>query len=91
MAEKPPPRGTLYISREVLQYDKWMQNQTITAAMQQMNKYKYLDGFLKPSVVRHGDFSLVLADTKLIPIIATFIGIPGIARSPIIQEIYVKS
>jgi hypothetical protein len=91
MAEQPPPRGTLYIAKEVLQFDKWMQDQVISAAMQQMNKYKYFDGFLKPSTVRHGDFSLLLADARLIPIIATFIGIPGRSRSPIIQELYVKT
>jgi len=91
MAEKPPPRGTLFIAKEVLQYDKWITDQAISAAMIVINKYEVLDGFLKPSPVRQGDFSLVLATHKIQPIVAAFIGIPGRSKAPIIQELFVAS
>lgn len=89
MAEIPPRPGVLYIAHEVLQYEKWITDQAISAAMILMKKYKYLDGFLKPSPVRQGDFSLILADFKLEPVIASFIGIPGRSKSPIIEELFV--
>ena len=91
MAEIPPKVGTLYIAHEVLQYEKWIADQAIHAAKLLMNKYKWLDGFLKPSPVRQGDFSLILADFKLQPVIASFIGIPGRGKSPIIEELFVAS
>lgn len=91
MAEQPPPLGTLFIAKEVLQYDKWMVDVALKAADMQMRKYKYLHGFLKPSTVRQGDFSLILADFKLQPVVATFIGIPGRSRAPIVQELFVGS
>lgn len=83
--------GTLFIAKEVLGYEKWMVDAVISASMAQLNKYKPLHGFLKPSTVRLGDFSLVLCDYKLSPTVATFIGIPGRARAPIIQELFVQS
>lgn len=81
--------GTLYISREVLQHDKWMVDAAITSAMSQLNKYMGLDGYLKSSPVRRGDFSLTIADHKVSPVVVTFIGIPGKARAPIVQEMFV--
>lgn len=89
MSDLPPPTGTLYIAKEVLQFDKWIYDQAIAAAMIQINKYKPFDGFLKPAPVRQGDFSLIIADAKLTPLIATFIGIPGRTKAPIVQEMYV--
>jgi len=89
MNEKPPPRGTLYIAKEVLQYDKWITDQAISAATILINKYENLDGFLKPSPVRQGDFSLILATHKITPIVAAFIGIPGRAKAPIIEELFI--
>ena len=91
MNEKPPPLGILYISQEVLQFDKWIQEQAISASMQQMKKYKYLDGLLRPSPVRLGDFSLLQANLKVSPVIASFIGIPGRLKAPIIEELFVAS
>ena len=91
MTEIPPPLGTLFIAKEVLQYEKWIQDQAILAAMQLIKKYKYLDGLLKPSLVRQGDFSLILADLKVSPVVACFIGIPGRAKAPIIEELFVAS
>lgn len=89
MAQELIRMGTLFIAKEVLQEEKWLIDQAISAAMAQMTKYKPLHGFLKPSGIRKGDFSLILADYKLTPAIATFIGIPGRTRSPIIEELYV--
>lgn len=91
MAEEILKLGTLYIAHEVLQHEKWIVDQAINASKSQLNKYKGLSGFLKPSPIRTGDFSLVLADYKLDPIVATFIGIPGRQRAAIVQELYVKS
>lgn len=85
------PLGTLYISNEVLMHDKWIVDQAISAAMSVVKKYKYLDAMLKPSKVRKGDFSLILADLKMSPTVAAFIGIPGRAKAPIIQELFVSS
>lgn len=89
MVEVPKKLGTLFVSQEVLQLDKWIIDQAISAAMTQLRKYERLHGFLKPSPVRKGDFSLVLGDYKVSPIVATFIGIPGRAKAPIIQELFV--
>lgn len=83
--------GTLYIAKEVLQNEKWMLDQVITASMLQMRKYLGLDGFLRPSKVRTGDFSLVIADYKVSPIVVNFIGIPGRSRTAIVQELFVKT
>ncbi|MBA7699120.1 hypothetical protein ES703_107806 [subsurface metagenome] len=91
MSEIPRPLGTLFIDRSVLLLDKWLTDQAIAAADIQMKKYKYLDGFLKPSPIRRGDFSFVLADHKVTPIVASFIGIPGIGKAAIIQELFVAS
>ncbi len=91
MNEIPPPLGTLYIAKEVFQFEKWLSDQAIAAANIQMKKYKVLDGFLKPSPVRQGDFSLVMAIHKVDPVVAAFIGIPGRAKAPIIQELFVAS
>ena len=91
MNQVPPPLGTLFISNEVLMLDKWLVDQAISAASMVIKKYKYLDGFLKPSPVRKGDFSLVLAEAKLSPTVAAFIGIPGRAKAPIVQELFVAS
>jgi len=81
--------GTLFISHEVLQQDKWLVEAAIGAAQIQMRKYKGLHGFLKPSPVRLGDFSLILATYKISPAVATWIGIPGKGKAPIIQELFV--
>lgn len=89
MAIEPTRMGTLWISKEVLQKEKWLIDQAISASMIQMKKYKGLHGFLKPSVIRLGDFSLVLCDYKLTPAVATFIGIPGRSRAPIVQELFI--
>jgi len=83
--------GTLYIAKEVLQFEPWLQEQAISAAMTQLKKYMGLDGFLRPSKVRKGDFSLVIADFKVTPIVVNFIGVPGRNRTSIMQELYVKS
>ena len=74
-----------------MQLDKWLSDQAISASMILIKKYKYLDGFLKPSPIRRGDFSLVLADFKLDPVVAGFIGIPGRSKAPIIQELFIAS
>lgn len=89
MPEKPPPIGTLYISREVLQYEKWMVDQAIQASMIIINKYKPFDGFLKPAPIRRGDFSLIIADVKFTPFVAVFIGIPGMQKAAIVEEMFV--
>jgi len=91
MADEIFRMGTLWIAKEVLQQEKWMVDAVISASMSQMSKYKPLHGFLKPAQPRSGDFSLMLCDYKLTPAIATFIGIPGRSRSPIIEELYVGS
>lgn len=83
--------GTLFISHEVLQHEKWLIDAAITAAQVQMRKYKGLHGFLKPSPIRKGDFSLILASYKMSPAVATWIGIPGRTKPPIIQELFVAS
>lgn len=83
--------GTLFISQEVLQQEKWLVDAAIQAAQLQMRKYKGLHGFLKPSPVRSGDFSLILGTYKTQPAVATWIGIPGRAKAPIIQELFVAS
>lgn len=90
MEEEILTLGTLYISHEVLQMDKWIRDQAISAAMIQMRKYLGLEGLLKPSKIRTGDFSLVMADLKVSPILVSFIGIPGRNRASIVQELYVK-
>lgn len=82
--------GTLFVAHECLQHDKWMLDQAISAALLQLNKYKGLDGFLLPSRVRKGDYSLLMAHYSPTPIVVTFLGIPGRAKAPIIQELYVK-
>lgn len=89
MPVTPEPVGILYVSVQVLQLEKWLVDQVISAAMIQMKKYKRLDGFLTPSPVRLGDFSLILAEHRLDPIIATFIGIPGRSKAAIIEELFV--
>ena len=91
MNQIPPPSGTLYIAKEVFHFDKWLFDQALAAANIQMKKYKTLDGFLKPSPVRLGDFSLIMAVHKIDPIVASFIGIPGRQKAPIIQELFVAS
>ena len=83
--------GTLFISQEVLQHEKWLVDAAIAAAQVQMRKYKGLDGFLKPSHARVGDFSLILAAHEIAPKVATWIGIPGRTKPPIIQELFVAS
>ena len=80
--------GRLFIAHEVLQNEKWIVDQVVSAAKSQLNKYKPLDGFLTPSSVRTGDFSLVLSNYKPSPIIVEFIGIPGRGRAAIIQELF---
>ena len=80
--------GTLYISREVLQYEKWMVDQVISGAMSMLSKYMGLDGFLKPSVGRKGDFSLTICDLKVSPVVVVFIGVPGRSRASIVQELF---
>lgn len=89
MAEKPPPMGTLYIAREVLQFDKWMVDQAIASAMTLLKKYQPFDAFLRPAPIRRGDFSLIIADVKLTPFVAVFIGIPGMQKASIVEEMYV--
>lgn len=89
MVEKPPPMGTLYIAREVLHFDKWMVDQAISASMILLKKYQPFDAFLRAAPVRKGDFSLIIADVKLTPFVAIFIGIPGIAKAPIVEEMFV--
>lgn len=89
MPTTPEPVGILFVSIQVLQLEKWLVDQVISASMMQMKKYKRLDGFLTPSPVRVGDFSLILAEHRLDPIIATFIGIPGMLKPPIIEELFV--
>lgn len=91
MASEEFKVGTLFISQEVLQHEKWLIDVAIQAAQVQMRKYKGLHGFLKPSPVRVGDFSLILATYKISPAVATWIGIPGRAKAPIIQELFVAS
>ena len=91
MNQIPPPKGTLFISKSVMQFDKWLTDQAIAAAEIQMKKYELLDGFLQPSPVRQGDFSLIQAVHKVDPVIASFIGIPGRQKAPIIQELFVAS
>jgi len=83
--------GTLFVSNEVLQQEDWLVKQAISAAIPLLNKYKGLDGLLKPSRIRKGDFSLVIAELKAEPIIVNFIGIPGKAKAPIVQELFVKT
>lgn len=89
MADEIFKMGTLFIAKEVLQYEKWMVDLAISAAMSQLAKYKGQDGFLQPSIVRKGDFSLILGPARISPTVVTFIGVPGRARSPIIQELFV--
>lgn len=89
MPETPLPSGTLYIARECLLLDDWMISQAITSAVSQMSKLKYLDAFMKPSIVRKGDFSLIQAEHKITPLVASFIGVPGKGKPSIIQELYV--
>lgn len=89
MTQAPEPVGTLFVSVRVLQLEKWLVDQAISAAMMQLKKYKRLDGFLTPSPVRLGDFSLILAEHKITPIIASFIGIPGRSKAAIIEELFV--
>ncbi len=91
MADEILKVGTLFISQNVLHLEKWMQDQVISAAITQLTKYKGLDGYLKTSPVRLGDFSLLLTTQKIRPTIATFIGIPGRLRSPIIEELFIAS
>lgn len=91
MAQQPFKIGTLYISHEVLQHEKWLTDQVISAAMSQLSKYKGQDGFLKPSTVRKGDYSLLLSEGRLSPTVAIWIGIPGKARAAIVQELFVVS
>lgn len=91
MADGVLKMGTLYISHEVMQHEKWMYDKAITASMAQLSKYMGLDGLLKPSLVRKGDYSLTILDLRVTPTIVTFIGVPGRTRSPIIQELYVKA
>lgn len=91
MADVVFKMGTLWISKEVLQVEKWMSDAAISAAMRQLSKYKPLHGFLSTAPPRSGDFSLILCDYKLSPAVATFIGIPGRARAPIVEELFVAS
>jgi len=91
MVEPFEKLGTLYIAHETMMFEKWMIDQAVSAALTQLKKYKGFDGFLKPSRVRSGDFSLTLARFRVEPFIVTFIGIPGRSKSPIIQELYIKS
>lgn len=90
MADGVLKMGTLYISHEVLQHEKWMADKAISASITQLSKYMGLDGLLKPSLVRKGDYSLTILDLRVTPTIVTFIGIPSRTRAPIIQELYVK-
>lgn len=83
--------GTLYLSREVLQFDKWLIDKAIAAAMAKLRKYIGMDGYLRPSESRKGDFSLILGFHKIEPFAAVFIGVPSRARDCIIQELYVRS
>ena len=91
MEEEVVTIGTLYIAKEVLQHEKWMQDQAISAANSQLTKYFGLDGFLKPSKVRLGDYSLVMADYNVKPVVVNFIGVPGRARASIVQELFVAT
>lgn len=83
--------GTLWISQAVLHRPKQESDAAISAAKQMMAKYKGLHGFLKTSPVRSGDFSLVLADYRITPAVAVFIGVPGRGKPPIIEELFVAT
>lgn len=89
MSEAPKYVGTLYISQQVLQHEKWLADQAIASATLLMRKYMGLDAILTPSPVRRGDFSLIIADLKVDPIVACFIGIPGRAKPAIVEELFV--
>lgn len=88
MADEIFKMGTLFISSDILHLDKWLQDQAISAAMSLLTKYKGQDGYLKSSSVRRGDFSLLLSRIRITPTMAAFIGIPGRAKSPIIEELF---
>jgi len=88
MAEEIFKLGTLYISSDILHLDKWLQDQIISAAMTLLTKYKGQDGYLKSTPVRRGDFALLLSRQRITPSMAAFIGIPGIAKPPIIEELF---
>jgi len=90
MADEIFKMGTLYISSDILHLDKWLQDQVIMAAMSLLTKYKGQDGYLKPSPVRLGDFSLLLSRQRITPAMAAFIGIPGRAKSPIVEELFLS-
>lgn len=89
MASEFDKLGTLYISQQVLQHEHWLIDQAISAAMIQMKKFRGHDGFLTPSKVRLGDYSLLMSRERINPVVATWIGIPGKAKAPIIQELFV--
>lgn len=91
MADEIFKMGTLYIGSDILHLDKWLQDQAISAATILLTKYKGQDGYLKSSTVRRGDFSLLLSRQKVTPTMAAFIGIPGIAKSPIVEELFLAS
>jgi len=81
--------GTLWIAKEVLQLPKWQQDKAISTSLIHLTKYKGLDGFLKPSPTRQGDFALIISNPKMPPVVAIFIGLPGQARAAIVEELFV--
>jgi len=88
MSEDAFKMGTLYIGSEVLQYEKWMVDQAVASAINQLRKYKGTDGLLRPQPGRKGDFSLTLGKYNIAPTAVFFIGIPGRNRAPIIHELF---
>ena len=91
MNQVPPKKGTLWISSEVLHQEKWILDQVLSTTRSLMTKYQNLDAFLSSSPVRQGDFSLIFAVSKIDPILAIFIGIPGRQRAAIVEELFVAS
>jgi hypothetical protein len=89
MDEKIEKHGRLFISHEVLQQEKWMVDQVISAAMLELRKYTGYTGYLKSATKRTGDFSLVISNDKLEPALVDFIGIPSKGRAAIVQELFV--
>lgn len=89
MANQFDKIGVLFVSQQVLQHEKWMIDQAIAAAMVQMKQHRGLNGFLTPSTVRLGDYALLMTRERISPAVATWIGIPGKLKSPIIQELFV--
>ena len=83
--------GTLYIASEVLQQEKWIIDQVLAAAKLELRKHIPLDGYLRPTGVRSGDFALVISSTRIGASVVDFIGIPGRQRPAIVQQMYVTT